>query len=136
MSCKSLIKVITTTSSAVVAGGTLPLTTISRRYGCALNQSGNSVVISEPGYYKVNINTTFTAPAAGVVTLTLNQNGSAVPGATASTTITTATTEVRNLSFSDEVRVFCGSTPSTLTIVDNGVAATFSNISIIVNKDV
>ena len=136
MSCKSLIKVVNTASTTVVAGGTLRLATIVRRYGCALNQSGNSVVINKPGYYRVSINATFTAPVAGVVTLTLNQNGSAVTGATASTTITTATTEVRNLSFSDEVRVVCGSAPSTLSIVDTGVDATFSNITLIVNEDI
>lgn len=134
MSCKSNINIVTTSSSAVVAGGTLPLTTIVRRYGCALNQSGNSVLLNESGYYLVNVTATFTAPVAGVVALTLNQNGSAVTGATSSTTITTATTEVRSLSFSAIVRVVCGAAPSTLSIVDTGVAATFSNIAINVVK--
>lgn len=134
MSCKSNINIVTTSSSAVVAGGTLPLTTIVRGYGCALNQSGNSVLLNESGYYLVNVTATFTAPVAGVVALTLNQNGSAVTGATASTTITTATTEVRSLSFSAIVRVVCGAAPSTLNIVDTGVEATFSNIAINVVK--
>ena len=134
MNCKSNINIVTTSSSAVVAGGTLPLATIVRRYGCALNQSGNSVLLNESGYYLVNITATFTAPVAGVVTLVLNQNGSAVTGATASTTITTATTEVRTISFSAIVRVVCGAAPSTLNIVDTGVDATFSNIAINVVK--
>lgn len=134
MSCKSNINVVTTASSAVVAGGVLPLSTIVRRYGCSLNQSGNSVLLNDAGYYLVNVTATFTAPDAGVVSLTLNQNGSAVTGATVSTTITTATTEVRSLSFSAIVRVVCGSVPSTLTLINSGVEATFSNIAINVVK--
>lgn len=134
MSCKSNINIVTTSSSAVVAGGTLPLSTIVRRYGCALNQSGNSVLLNESGYYLVNVTATFTAPVAGVVTLVLNQNGNDVPGATGSSTITTATTEVRTISFSAIVRVVCGTAPSTLSIVDTGIDATFSNIAINVVK--
>lgn len=134
MSCKSNISVVTTASSAVVAGGTLPLTTIVRRYGCSLNQSGNSILLNDSGYYLVNVTATFTAPATGVITLVLNQNGSAVTGATGSSTITTATTEVRTISFSAIVRVVCGATPSTLSLTDTGVAATFSNIAINVVK--
>ena len=129
MSYKSNIDVVTTASSSVVANGILPLTTINRRYGCSLNLSGNAILLNDPGYYLVNITTTFTAPVAGVVAVTLNQNGSAVSGATASTTITTATTEVRSLSFSKIVRVTCGAVPSTLTFVNTGVDATFTNIS-------
>lgn len=130
MSCKSNIYVATTTPTLVAAGGVLPLSTIVRRYGNALNQGGNSVIMNEPGYYLVNVSATFTAPIAGNVSLTLNQNGSAVTGATASTTITTATTEVRSLSFTAIVRVVCGSAPSTLSIDNTGVEATFSNYTL------
>ena len=49
MSCKSLIDVATTASSAVVANGTLPLSTIVRRRGCDVNLSGNSVAITDCG---------------------------------------------------------------------------------------
>lgn len=134
MACKSNIYAVNTTSASVVANGTLPLSTIVRRYGCAANLTGNAVTLSEPGYYLVNVEATFTAPVAGVVTLALQDDGVAVQGATASTTITTATTEVRSLAFTAIVRVFCNSTPDALTIVNTGVAATFSNIAISVVK--
>ena len=134
MSCKSNIYAVNTTSAAVVANGTLPLSTIVRRYGCAANLSGNSVSLSESGYYLVNISATFTAPAAGVVSIALQDDGVAVTGATASTTITTASTEVRTLNLTAIVRVFCNSAPDALTIVNTGVAATFSNIAIDVVK--
>lgn len=136
MSCKSLIDVATTTSSAVVANGVLPLTTIVRRRGNDVNLSGNSVALTDCGsnYYFVNVTATFTAPVEGTVTLNLQQNGVNVTGATASTTITTATTEIRSLSFSAIVRTLNNVGIDSLTIVNAGVAATFSNIDMAVIK--
>ena len=136
MSCKPNIYAVTTASSAVVANGTLPLSTVVRKRGNVLNLSGNSISIADCGsnYYLVNVNATFTAPEAGVVTLNLQQNGVNVTGATASTTVTTATTEVRSLSFTAIVRTFNNSTLDSLTITNTGVAATFSNIAITVTK--
>lgn len=136
MSCKSLINVATTTSTAVLANGTLPLTTIIRRRGTDVNLSGNTVAITDCGsnYYLVSVTATFTAPVAGVITLNLQQNGANVVGATASTTITTATTEVRSLSFTAIVRTFNNTGIDTLSIANAGVAATFSNIDMVVEK--
>lgn len=136
MSCKSLIDVATTTSTAVIANGILPLQTIVRRRGCDINMSGNSVAITDCGsnFYLVTVTVTFTAPAAGVVTLNLQQNGVNVVGATASATVTTAATEVRSLSFSAIVRTFNNNSIDALTVVNSGVAATFSNIDISVVK--
>lgn len=136
MACKSNIYVANTTSTAVTAGSTLPLGTIVRRRGFEINQSGNSVAINDCGsnYYLVLVNATFTAPVAGVISLDLQQNGVNVTGATASTTITTATTEVRSLSFTATVRTFSGNTLDSLTVVNSGLAATFSNIAITVEK--
>lgn len=136
MSCKSLIYVATTTPSAVVANGTLPLATIVRRRGRDVNLSGNSIAITDTGsnYYLVTVTATFTAPVAGTIALALQQNGVAVTGATASTTITTATTEVRSLSFSAIVRTFNDCTIDSLTVVNSGLAATFSNIAVAVEK--
>lgn len=136
MSCKSLIYVATTTPSAVLTNGVLPLATIVRRRGRDVNLSGNSIAITDTGsnYYLVTVTATFTAPVAGTISLDLQQNGVAVTGATASTTITTATTEVRSLSFSAIVRTFNGCTIDSLTVVNSGLAATFSNIAVAVEK--
>lgn len=136
MSCKSLINVATTSSVSVVTNGTLPLATIVRRHGKDVNLSGNSVAIIDMGsnYYLVTVTATFTAPTVGTVILNLQQNGTNVTGATASTTITTADTEVRSLSFSAVVRTFncCGI--DSLSIVNSGVGATFTNIAMQVEK--
>lgn len=136
MSCKSLIDVATTASSAVVANATLPLSTIVRRRGCDINLSGNSVAITDCGsnYYLVIVTATFTAPVAGIVTLNLQQNGVNVTGATASTTVTTENTEVRSLSFPAIIRTFNSQSIDNLSIVNAGVAATFSNIAMTVEK--
>ena len=136
MSCKSLIDVATTTSTAVVANGTLPLSTIVRRRGSEVNLVGNTVTITDCGsnYYLVVVTATFTAPVAGVVTLNLQQNGTNLVGATASTTITTATTEVRSVSFPVIVRTFNNVGIDSLSLVNAGVGATFSNIAITVEK--
>ena len=136
MSCKPNIYVATTASSAVTANGTLPLATTIRRRGGDINLSGNSIAIIDQGsnYYLVTVTATFTAPVAGNVTLNLQQNGVNVTGATATATITTATTEVRSLSFSAIVRTYNNCGIDSLAVVNAGVAATFSNIAIAVEK--
>lgn len=134
MSCKSNIYAVNTTSTAVTANSTIPVTTIVRRYGCDVNLLGNAVTLNAPGYYLVNVSATFTAPVAGNVAVTLQDDGVVVPGATAASTITTATTQSSEVSLSAIVRVFCGSTPDALTLVNTGVAATFSNVAISVVK--
>ena len=126
----SLIYLATPTTSTVPADGILPLTTIVRRRGSSVEQSNDSIVLGASGYYKVSLIATFTAPTAGIVTLQLRQDGVAVQGATASTTITTATTEVRSLSIDAIVRVSCCAGPVTLTILNSGVAINTSNIAI------
>ena len=136
MSCKSLIDVATTTSTSVLAGATLPLATIVRRRGRDVDLSGNSVAVIDCGsnFYLVTVTATFTAPVAGVISIALQQNGTNVTGATASTTITTASTEVRSLSFSAIVRTYNSAGIDALSIVNTGLAATYSNIDMTVVK--
>ena len=126
----SLIYLTTPTTSAVPSGGVLPLSTIVRRRGSSIQQSNDSIVLGQAGYYRVSVSATFTAPTAGVVSLTAGVDGVPVSGATASTTITTATTEVRSLSFDAIVRVPCCGSPVTLTIVNGGVAIATSNVAV------
>lgn len=134
MSCKSNLYAVNTVSTSILANGELTLPTLVRRYGCAVNLSGNTITLNEPGYYLVNVSTTFTAPDIGDVVINLLANGSTVPGGTASTTISTAATQIAELSISSIVRVFCGSTPTTLSLVNAGVAITSSNIAVNVVK--
>lgn len=137
MSCNSLIDVATTTSTSVLSGGVIPFSTVVRRRGREVGQAGSAVAISDCGsnFYLVSVTATFTAPATGIVQLTLQQNGSSVVGGTASTTISTASTEVRSLSFTAIVRTFNNANlVDTLTLVNSGVAITLSSVAMSVIK--
>ena len=126
----SLIYLATPTTAVIASEGVLPLSTIVRRRGASIQQSNDSIVLGAPGYYHVSVSATFTAPATGVVELQLRQDNIPVIGANASTSIATATTQVANLSFDAVVRVPCGASAVTLTVVNNGVDITTSNIAI------
>ena len=119
----------TTTVTPVLADGLIPLTTIQRKYGCAITPNGNSLYLNRVGYYKINASITFSAPEAGVVTVKLQKNDVDVPGITASSTVTTADTEVRTINLSGIVRVTCCDGISTLTLVNSGVDADIQNVS-------
>lgn len=129
--CNNSLIYLTTPSAATVdANGVLPLTTIVRRRGSSVQQSNDSIVLGAPGYYHVSVNATFTAPVAGVVTFELRQDNLPVSGGTASTSITTATTENGNISFESIIRVPCYAAPVTLSVINTGVAITTSNIAV------
>lgn len=128
--CNSLIMVTSTTNNQVLANGIVPLNTITRRRGQVLEIGSNSVVLNRAGYYKVNATITFNGAEAGVATIQLQKNGTNVVGMTASSTITTADTEVRTLSISGIVRVFCNEGIATLTLVNTGIEITTTNVEI------
>ena len=136
MACNSTIYTANTTSTSATAGATLPLGNIIRRRGRYIDSAGSSIVVSDIGssYYLVTVNATFTAPEAGVISLKLQQNGTDVIGALASTTITTADTEVRSLSFTAIVRTFNNNVLDTLTLVNSGLAADYTNIGVTVTR--
>ena len=125
----SLIYLATPTTASVTSGGTMPLTTIVRRRGRSINAESDNIILSAPGYYKVTATATFTAPAPGTVSLEIRKDGLAIQGLTASTTITTATTEIRSLTISGIVRVMCCGGAETLTIINTGEAIDVSNIT-------
>ena len=125
----SLIYMINTGSSTVLAGGIVPLTTIARRRGRLLQSTGDSITLNAPGYYRVSATVTFTAPVAGNISLAIQKNGVTVPGLTGASTITTATTEIEQITINGIVRVTCSDGASVLTLVNTGLAITTSNVS-------
>lgn len=125
----SAIFMTNTTAESVLAGGTIPLTTIQRRKGCILTNSSNAIQILRPGYYLVEGTITFTAPAAGNVIISLQKGGVNVSGINGSSTITTATTEIRTIPISGIIRVLCNET-AIINLVNTGVAITTSNVSL------
>lgn len=132
MSCGSAVFVANNVSAAVAANASIPLGTIQRRYGCALNAASAGVTITQKGYYLVNATITFTAPAAGVVAISLQDNGQQVVGVTAAESVTTPTTEQHTIALTGIVRSLSGS--DVLTLVNTGIAMTPSIVSLNVVK--
>lgn len=126
----SLIYMINNGASSVLANGVIPLTTIARRRGKCIQNDSNSIILNAPGYYKVNVTVTLSAGAAGIASIALQKNGITIPGMTGATTITTATTENRQVVISGIVRVNCYEGAAALTLVNTGIAITTSNVSI------
>ena len=126
----SLLMMTTTTSNSILSNGTIPLNTITRRRSNTITSNNNSILLNRVGYYKVNASVTFNSTATGVATIKAQKNGVDLTGMTASTTITTATTEFRTLNISGIVRVTCGEGFGTLTLVNSGIAITTNNVEI------
>lgn len=131
MSCAA-IYTANTASQSVAVNAAVNIGTIQRRFGCALNAGASSVSIAKPGYYAVNAIVTYTAPAAGVAAVSLQQNGAQVAGATVADTVTTAVTEQNTMSLTAIVR--STSCNDTLTLVNTGIAITPSNVAMTVVK--
>lgn len=132
MSCNSAIYTANTGAQAVAVGGTLSLGSIIRRFGCGIELSGNGITLNAPGYYDVDVAITAIPTAAGTVTVTLFQDGAAVPGAVASAT-TTAAADAVTLNIPALVRVMCNSN-SILTLVLTGAASSVTNVAVVVDK--
>lgn len=135
---RSYVKTVTSTSTSVLANSVVPIgSTLVTGYNRSnIAKVGTGIVIYDncTNAYKVTVNATFTAPVAGTVSLQVQQNGSNVVGATASTTITTATTEVRNLSFSTIVRSTGGCIDDVITLLNSDLAITISNVEFDVER--
>ena len=142
MSCKPELSTVSSIASAVAVGGIIPLGSVVRKRGtkdcnCSfpIDLAGNSIVVSEQGYYQFIINATFTAPDPGNVTITMLQNGVPVAGFSGVSTIITANTQVATITIgAPDVRVFCNGVPSVFTFIVSGAAANFSNVAVSVKK--
>lgn len=132
---KSVIYTVNTTTQEIADGGTVALGSIVRRYGCNLVLSGNTILISGPGYYSLDC-TVITAPtAAGTITATLYRNGVELPGSRASFTVAAAD-DVVTLPIIGEVRQVCAcQEPIEITCVLSGVESSVSNVTFRVKKD-
>lgn len=127
---KSLIYTAMTTPVDVLAGGTIPLGTIIRRYGC-IAQNGDGIALNETAYYDVSANVTVTATEAGDISVTLLVNGTPYPGAIATATATAAGTVV--LPIDAIVRVGCCDGVKSLTL-QLSAAGTVQNVSVSVER--
>jgi hypothetical protein len=87
---RSLIQVVNNSSQAVEENGVISPGTILRRYGCDCGLVGNAIVIDGSGYFEIDASVTVEPTAAGVVTVSLMENGLPIQGATVSSYAATA----------------------------------------------
>lgn len=133
---KAAIYTVNSGAQTVAVGGTINLGTIIRRFGreCCepiIDLNGSGITINEPGYYDVDVAVTALPTAAGPVTITVFQDGVAVPGST-NTAQATAGNPVNVVSL-PMIRVRCGAASNIFVVLTNG-AGTVANISVKVIK--
>ena len=126
------------TSQEVAINGLLTFTTDRILTGCTATRNGQTFQLNKPGYYYVTFNADGAATTAvGDIVVVLQNNGVAVPGAIATFT-TTVADDATNLAFSTIIKVppSCCAVDNTanLTLVNTGVAATFTNVNINITK--
>ena len=136
---KPSIYTVNTSQTTVETNNVLPLGNVVKR-PCNRNimlSGSNTINIIDKyeNYYDIVVSATFTAADAGDVTLTLLQNNVPVIGGTATQTITTADTQVASISFKSTIRSSAGCNVDQIQILNAGIPATFSNISINIIKN-
>lgn len=111
-----------TSTQEIPADGLIDFGTVYRKYiargysnSCLSTSSSTAPTLAQKGMYHVTVTVTFTAPAAGDVTLQLLENGEAVPGAVSVETVTTANTQVITTTFDYIVLVSCANVLGTFS---------------------
>lgn len=134
----------TNSDTTVAVNGLLPINTVGIQTGCTVTATPGSTTINlnRPGFYKVDFSAAgaTSSTTAGAITVAMRTNGVLYPGATSSDNSASAT-DFGSVSFSAIVQVekqcgcSCHSTaPTSLTFINTGIAATFTNIEVTVTK--
>lgn len=135
---KSTLRAYTDTTQVVAPNGLIPFANY-KDTGCSIDFSGGtSVKINKPGLYQVTFNGYVVESAAtGNIAVQLMNNGSKVSGAVAETN-SSATTDIENLSFATIIDVApscsCIDNDVVLTVLNEGVAASFGNANLTIIK--
>lgn len=143
MSCKSAIytanqRPYSTTLTATQPTTQLELGTVVRRFGCNTQLSGNGILLDGQGYYDIDANVTITPEVAGDYTISIYEDGVAVPGAQQTITVPAASDAIA-FNIPALVRLQCCSSSATLTLVLSTTATlpatvTVNNVGVIVEK--
>lgn len=131
---KALIYTVNNAGAVAPIGSNVPVGSIIRRYGKCIDATGSAINLFEPGYYDVDISATMTAAAAGDVILSLTQDGTPVPGATATASIATPTTQFENVAIVATVRVKCCGNANLAVLVGGTTSPTVRNMAVRVVK--
>lgn len=133
-----MINSYTATSQSVLTDGTLDFDVNKVKTGCTITHTSGtaSFSLNKPGFYFVTFNGDVSTATAGTISTQLFGNSSAISGASASVTAAIDTTYP--LSFSTIVQVLpsccvCDNS-MTLTVVNTGEDATYTNANIVITK--
>lgn len=132
-----MVNSYTNTSVAVASNAAIPFTNNRYVVGCGTSHTAGSptVTLRKTGYYLVNFSGVLSAASTGLLSAQLYNNGTAIPGAASSVTLDTAE-DSKNISFSTIVRVLnscaCVDNTANLTVVNTGLASTYTDAEITV----
>ena len=144
-----LIGTKNTGSQTVLANSTINLGTPVYRKYCkrtcqglpTFDATSTGITLNGQGIYHITATFVGAGTAAGDLTIQMYENGEIVTGATSTETITTVNTEQRTLVIDYYVKVdsacILGNwsvSPKTLTFINDGVGATFSNVVVNIEK--
>ena len=133
-----MINSYTSTSQTILTNALIDFDINAVKTGCTVTHAEGTPIFSlnRPGLYYVAFNADALPTAAGDLVAQLRSNNELVPGAIATTTGTTTSTE--NLFFSRVIQVkpSCCSIDNSvnLTVINSGVGATYSNANIVITK--
>lgn len=135
---KSTLRAYTDTTQVIAPNGLIPFANY-KNTGCSINLNGEtSVKLNKPGLYQITFNGyVVESTATGDIIVQLMSNGSKVNGAVAAAN-SSVTTDLENLSFSTIIDVApscnCVDNDVVLTVLNEGVAASFGNVNLTVVK--
>ena len=133
-----MINSYTSTSQTILTNALINFNINAVKTGCTVTHAEGTPTFSlnRPGLYYVAFNADALPTAAGDLVAQLRSNNELVPGAIATTTGTTTSTE--NLSFSRiiQVKPSCCSIDNSvnLSVINSGDGATYSNANIVITK--
>lgn len=139
-----------TTAQTVLTNETINLGVNYRKYCKKTSEglptfvnNGNSITFNGSGFYKITATFVGTGTTAGNATIQMYENGTPIIGAISSSTITMASTEFRTfvidyiIKVDSECVLGCWSVaPKTISFVNTGVGATFTNVVVNAIKEV
>ena len=86
---KALLQTVNSNDQDITENGVIGLGTTSRRYGNCIMQNGNGISIGSEGYYSIDAIVVLTPTAEGNATIVLTDNGTPIPGAIATSSVST-----------------------------------------------
>ena len=133
-----MINSYTSTSHTILTNALIDFDINAVKTGCTVTHAEGTPTFSlnRPGLYYVAFNADALPTAAGDLVAQLRSNNELVPGAIATTTGTTTSTESLSFSRIIQVKPSCCSIDNSvnLTVINSGVGATYSNANIVITK--